>query len=153
MSNIYGNDRVGIKLSPGGGYNDVGMSESDTIETYSYLIKELNQRKIAYIQLTRYLYDYDPTHRGRDIDIFQFKQFINSEHTKFFVNGFYDADEGEQVLKSNQADAIVFGRLYIANPDLAERLINKKEINKNLDRATYYAGEEEGYTDYPTYQE
>jgi len=153
MSEIFRNDLVGIKLSPSGGYNVMGMSESDTIETYTYLIKELNQRKIAYIQLTRYLYDFDSTHRGIDVDIFQFKQFINSEHTKFFVNAYYNANEGEQILKSNQADAIVFGRLYITNPDLAERLINKKEINKTIDRDTYYAGEEKGYTDYPTYQE
>jgi N-ethylmaleimide reductase len=99
------------------------------------------------------LYAYDPTHRGIDIDIFQFKQFINSEHTKFFANAFYDVDEGEQVLKSNQADAIVFGRLYITNPDLAERLINKKQINKNFDENTFYIGGEKGYTDYPRYHE
>jgi len=59
------------------------MNESDTIETYTYLIKELNKRKIAYIQLTRYLYDYDPTHRDTNIDIFQFKQFVNSKHKLF----------------------------------------------------------------------
>jgi 2,4-dienoyl-CoA reductase-like NADH-dependent reductase (Old Yellow Enzyme family) len=153
MSNVFGNDRVGIKLSPGGGYNHMGMSIVDTMETYSYLITELNKRKIAYIQLSRYLYDYDATHCVCDTDIFQFKQFINSEHTKFFVNAFYDADEGEQVLKLEQADAIVFGRLYITNPDLAERIINKKEINNNKDMSTYYTGEEKGYTDYPTYHE
>ena len=88
----------------------MGMSQIDIVQTYSYLIKELNKRKIAYIQLSRYLDDYGTTHCGTDTDIFQFKQFIDSEHTKFFVNATYDAEEGEQVLKLNQADAIVFGR-------------------------------------------
>ena len=71
ISTVYGNDRVGIKLSPGGGYNDMGMNEEDTAETYGYLIKELNSRRIAYIQLTRYWALGDPVKRGLNIDIFQ----------------------------------------------------------------------------------
>ncbi len=49
ICDVYGNDRVGIKLSPGGGYNDMGMEEKDTAETYGYLIKELNARRIGHI--------------------------------------------------------------------------------------------------------
>ncbi|CAF0965790.1 unnamed protein product [Didymodactylos carnosus] len=150
---VYGNDRVGIKLSPGGGYNDMGMSEEDTIETYSYLVKELNKRKIAYIQITRYWEDFDLAHRGLNVDIFQFKKFINSEHTKFLVNTNYNDEEGAKVLQDGQADAIVFGRLYIGNPDLAQRLINNNCINTNLDVTKFYGGSKEGYTDYPTYEE
>ena len=71
LSAVYGNNRVGIKLSPCGGYNDMGMSEQDTVETYTYLIKQLNARHIAYIQIARYWAMGDPEKRGTDVDIFQ----------------------------------------------------------------------------------
>jgi 2,4-dienoyl-CoA reductase-like NADH-dependent reductase (Old Yellow Enzyme family) len=150
---VYGKDRVGIKLSPGGGYNDMGMTEKDTVETYGYLIKELNARRIAYIQITRYWALGDPVKRGTDIDIFQWRNLINSEHTKFFVNTDYDSEQGVKTLKAGLADAIVFGRFYISNPDLAERLINNQELNTNLDFKTFYGGNGKGYTDYPTYEQ
>ncbi|CAF1401207.1 unnamed protein product [Adineta steineri] len=150
---VYGNDRVGIKLSPGGGYNDMGMSPKDTNETYAYLIKEVNARQIAYIQITRYWALGDPVKRGADVDIFQWRDLIDSKHTKFFVNADYDYEQGAKVLEANLADAIVFGRLYISNPDLAERLINNEKLNTNFDFKTFYGGNEQGYTDYPTYKQ
>lgn len=150
---VYGNDRVGIKLSPGGGYNDMGMDEKDTADTYGYLVKELNSRRIAYIQITRYWAMGDPAKRGRDIDVFQWKNLINREHTAFFANTNYDNEEGAKTLRKGLADAIVFGRLYISNPDLAERLINNREVNTDLNMKALYDGVEEGYTDYPTYEQ
>ncbi len=150
---VYGKDRVGIKLSPGGGYNDMGMTEKDTVETYDYLIKELNARRIAYIQITRYSSFKDPTKRGTSIDIFQWRNLINSEHTKFFANADYDNEQGAEALKAGLADAIVFGRLFITNPDLAQRLINNQELNTNLDLKKLYTGGEKGYIDYPTYEQ
>ncbi len=153
ISGVYGNDRVGIKLSPGGGYNDMGMNAKDTTETYGYLIKELNARRIAYIQITRYWALGDPVKRGTDVDIFQWRNLVNSENTAFFVNTDYDGKQGAEALKSGLADAIVFGRLYISNPDLAERLINNQELNSNLHMKGLYDGGIEGYTDYPTYKQ
>ncbi|CAF4996953.1 unnamed protein product, partial [Rotaria socialis] len=50
-------------------------------------------------------------------------------------------------------DAIVFGRFYIANPDLAERLIKNQELNTKFNMKGFYGGEAEGYTDYPTYEQ
>jgi 2,4-dienoyl-CoA reductase-like NADH-dependent reductase (Old Yellow Enzyme family) len=150
---VYGNDRVGIKLSPGGGYNDMGMNQKDTSETYGYLVKELSTRRIAYIQITRYWALGDPVKRGSDVDIFQWKNLINRDHTKFLVNTDYDSKQGAETLKAGLADAIVFGRLYIGNPDLAERLINNQELNTDLNMKTFYGGDAEGYTDYPTYEQ
>ncbi len=153
ICSVYGNDRVGIKLSPGGGYNDMGMTEKDTAETYGYLIKELNSRRIAYIQLVRYSALGDPAKRGTEVDIFQWRNLIDSKHTALFVNTDYDKEQGAEVLKSGLADAVVFGRLYISNPDLAERLINNLELNTELNMKGLYNGVEEGYTDYPTYEQ
>ena len=153
ICSVYGNDRVGIKLSPGGGYNDMGMSEKDTTETYGYLIKELNKRQIAYIQITRYWDLGDPVKRGTEVDIFQWRSLINSKHTALFVNTNYDSEQGAEVLKNGLADAVVFGRMYISNPDLAERLIHNQELNTNLNMQGLYTGVEPGYTDYPTYEQ
>ncbi|CAF3458400.1 unnamed protein product [Rotaria socialis] len=153
MCSVYGNNRVGIKLSPGGGYNDMGMSEKDTSETFAYLIQELSARRIAYIQLARYWDLGDPLKRGKEVDIFQWKKLINSEHTALLVNTNYNAEEGEKTLQADLADAIVFGRFYIANPDLAERLIKNQELNTKFNMKGFYGGEAEGYTDYPTYEQ
>ncbi len=153
MCSVYGNDRVGIKLSPCGGYNDMGMTEKDTTETYGYLIKELNSRRIAYIQLVRYWAFRDPLQRGTEVDIFQWRNLIDSKHTAFFVNTNYDKEQGVEVLKNGLADAVVFGRLHISNPDLADRLINNLELNTELKFKNLYGGGAEGYTDYPTYEQ
>ncbi|CAF0815519.1 unnamed protein product [Adineta ricciae] len=153
ISQVFGNDRVGIKLSPSGGYNDMGMTEKDTIETFDYLIKELVARRIAYIQITRYWPERDPAKRGTAVDIFRWRNVINGEHTKFFANAEFNAEDGTKVLKEGLADAIVFGRFYIANPDLAQRLINKQELNSNFNPKTFYGGGAVGYTDYPTYEQ
>ena len=131
----------------------MGMNLKDTSETYAYLIKELNARRIAYIQVTRYWALGDPVKRGTDVDIFQWRSLINSQHTAFFVNTDYDNKQGAEALSAGAADAIVFGRFYIANPDLAERLINNQELNTNFDMKKFYGGGAKGYTDYPTYRE
>ncbi len=153
ICSVYESNRVGIKLSPGGGYNDMGLEEKDTAETYGYLIKELNDRLIAYIQLARYLAYADPEKRGRVVDIFQWRRLINSQHTALLVNAGYDSKKGAEALETGLADAIVFGRLYISNPDLTERLINNQELNTNLVMTGLNDGQEEGYTDYPTYEQ
>ncbi|UJR11496.1 hypothetical protein I4U23_015676 [Adineta vaga] len=131
----------------------MGMTEKDTVETYGYLIKELNARRITYIQLARYWALGDPVKRGTPVDIFQWKKLINGEHTKLFVNTEYDYEQGAQALKDGLADAIVFGRFYLANPDLAQRLINNQEVNTNFNLKGFYGGNEVGYTDYPTYEQ
>lgn len=153
MASVYGNDRVGIKISPGGGYNDMGMTEKDTVETFGYLIKELNARRVAYIQLARYWPMGDPTQRGINVNVFQWNNLINREHTKIIANTDYTKEEGEKALESGVVDAITFGRFYLGNPDLAERLIKNQEINTNLNMKGFYGGGSEGYTDYPTYEQ
>jgi N-ethylmaleimide reductase len=131
----------------------MGMEEKDTAETYVYLIKELNARRIGHIQITRYSSFKDAVKRGRPVDIFQWKHLINREHTKFFANTDYDSKQGTETLEAGLADAIVFGRLYIANPDLAQRLINNQELNTNLAIKNLYTPGPVGYTDYPTYEQ
>ena len=153
LSRVYGPDRVGIKLSPSGGYNDMGMTEKDTNETFVYLIKELSARRIAYVQLTRYWPFRDPAQRGTAVDVFQWKKLLDPKYTAFFVNTEFNSEEGAETLRKGLADAIVFGRFYIANPDLAERLIANQDLNSDFRIKQFYGGGAEGYTDYPTYEQ
>jgi N-ethylmaleimide reductase len=68
---------------------------------------------------------------------------------KFISAGGFDQAMGEAALEAGLADAVAYGRLYISNPDLAERFQKGADLN-DYDRATFYGGAEVGYTDYPT---
>jgi N-ethylmaleimide reductase len=68
---------------------------------------------------------------------------------QFIPAGGYDQALGEKVLEDGLADAVAYGRIYIANPDLAERFLQNAPLNP-YNRATFYGGQEVGYTDYPT---
>jgi N-ethylmaleimide reductase len=70
------------------------------------------------------------------------------QHTAFFVKKNFGADEGAQMLESGKTEAVVFGRLYISNPDLEKRLINKLELNTNYEVKGFNSPGSEGYTDY-----
>ena len=64
LIDVWGADRVAVKLNPTGGYNDMGMTLKDTVETYSYVINALNELKVVYIALVRYVPAFDPTFDG-----------------------------------------------------------------------------------------
>jgi N-ethylmaleimide reductase len=66
----------------------------------------------------------------------------------------YTPQSGLEQIQASVIDAVTFGRFYISNPDLAERVISGVEINKRLDFKTFYGapGQEKGYTDYPFYE-
>jgi N-ethylmaleimide reductase len=68
---------------------------------------------------------------------------------KFISAGGYTKESGEAALEAGLADAIAYGRIYIANPDLAERFAQNAALNP-YDRASFYGGDEKGYTDYPS---
>jgi N-ethylmaleimide reductase len=67
----------------------------------------------------------------------------------YMTNGGYDRDRAERVLKAGDADLVSFGRLFLANPDLPERFKKNGPLNEP-DLATFYGGDETGYTDYPS---
>lgn len=126
---VYGAGKVGIKLSPSGGFNDVGDRNKEmTTEQYSYLVDELNKRGIAYVQLMNHLDPFDPEGRGTTID----NKALGKRFTKgaVFLNGGYDGDSGAKEVHEGYADAIVFGRHFIANPDLPQRLFKKEKIEE-----------------------
>ncbi|KAI9290781.1 FMN-linked oxidoreductase [Neoconidiobolus thromboides FSU 785] len=151
---VFSADRVGIKLSPCGGYNDMGeKTEEEAYELYNHLISELDKRNIAYIQLVRHLPDFDPTNRGLKLDVEKFFPLI--KNAKIFLNGGITAEEGDKYIADGKVDAIVYGRPYISNPDLPERFFNGYELAQitNYPALYLYEGEDRhvGYSDFPTY--
>ncbi len=145
---VWGSQRVGVRLSPYGTFND--MSDSNTESLFSYVITQLGLRKIAYIHLI------EP--RASDSGS---KDSLNSaapDAAKIFRGlfsgvlisaGGYTPETAVRAVEDLTADAIAFGRWFISNPDLPERIRKGAPLNP-YDRSTFYGGGEKGYTDYPS---
>lgn len=146
VTEVFGNDRVGVRLSPHGTFNDI--SESDPVQLFSHVAQELNQFAPAYIHLVE-----PRVSGGGEVSAFK-GESASSTLRKIFKGalisaGGYDQKEGNAAIKNGLADLIAYGRLAIANPDLVERFTVHAELNP-YDRATFYGGDAQGYTDYPT---
>ncbi len=140
---VWGPQRVGYKLSPYfAGYS---MSDSDPVATFSYLVEQLNRLQVGYIHVGEAVAGPmaapDGTVRVTPIlrDIFG---------GTVIVNGGFDANSGNATIARGEADLIAFGVPFLANPDLPARYRQKAPLN-SPDQATFYAGEEKGYLDYP----
>lgn len=130
-----GADRVGVRLSPGGKFNDV--DDPDAEATFAYVAAELAKRKLAYL----HIFDTKP---GFDVPALI---RANYEGT-LILNGGYDLARADADIGSGLADLVAFGVPFLANPDLPERLQGGAALNAP-DTATFYGGTAKGYTDYP----
>ncbi|KAF9053222.1 hypothetical protein BJ165DRAFT_1383633 [Panaeolus papilionaceus] len=156
LVSVFGRN-VAVKLSPAGGYNDVGMPLEETIATYSYFITEADKLGLAYIVLVRYSPKFDveidgkPRATKHDV-IATFKPFV--KNAKLIVNADVTAEEGEKLISEGQVDAIAIGFNYITHPDLAKRVAHGHPLDNIPDiphlqtnkTSTDFAT---GYTDYP----
>ncbi|HEY9897927.1 MAG TPA: alkene reductase [Pantanalinema sp.] len=145
MIEAWSADRVGIKVSPGQGFND--MVDETARETYGYLADELSMRRLAYLHVTRQA-QFSPEDQAFD----SFAELRRRFKGPLLVNGGLSKAEAEALLENRQADFFSFGAAYIANPDLVERLAADRPLAVS-DRSTHYAGGATGYIDYPTYEE
>lgn len=148
VTKVFPADRVGVRLSPYGTFNDI--SDSDPVALFSAAIQKLNGYKLAYLHMI----EPRATSAGGGEQVNEeapitSEMFRAAFQGKFITAGGYDQAMGEKVLEEDLADAVAYGRLYIANPDLAERFEQGAPLNP-YNRATFYGGNEAGYTDYPT---
>ena len=134
-----GASRVGLRLSPLAGSND--LKDSDPEALLAHLAQRLSQRRIAYLEL-RHI---DPALDGERRIAAVARQHFQGPLLR---NGGFTAATAQAALDEGSADAIVFGRAYIANPDLVERLRLGAGLNE-LEPKTCYAAGAMGYTDYP----
>src|SRR5262245_819716 len=134
---VWGADRVGYRISPNGAFNS--MSDSNPIETFSHFTEELNKLGIIYLHVV------DPAADGDK----RISPVLRSKFDRtYIVNGGFDFASADAVIRSGEADLVAFGAIFLANPDLPERYRIKAPLNQP-DQATFYSGEEKGFTDYP----
>ncbi len=138
-ASVFGPGRVGMHLAPHSPSHDI--SDSNPLETFGYVIRELGKRKLAFICARDPL---GPAHLGRKLkDAFKGVVITNDGYTR---------ETAEQVVESGEADAVAFGKLFIANPDLPRRFAENAPLNAPVPE-TFYSHGEEGYVDYPTLPE
>jgi N-ethylmaleimide reductase len=140
---VWGASRVGYKVSPNG--TVYSMSDSDPIRTFSYLATELSHLGIGYLHVTEPIAGPTavPAEVTRALPVLR-KMFKGT----LIANGGYDARSGSAAIAQGEADLIAFGVPFLANPDLPLRYLKNAPLNAP-DFATFYAGEEKGYVDYP----
>ncbi|QGM97340.1 alkene reductase [Methylocystis parvus] len=132
---IWGPGRVGMHLAPRG--DSHSMSDTDPKATFGYVARELGKRGLAFICARE--------HQGADtIGPYLKKEFGGP----FIANEGFAYDTAQAALATGDADAVAFGKLYIANPDLVERFRRGAALNEPKPE-TFYAQGPEGYTDYP----
>ncbi len=135
VTQAIGSERTGLRLSPGGEFNDI--KEDDAEELYDYVVKKLNDHKLAYLHIGTF----DQNRNWHPI----LRPIVESP---YFAGVGFDKASGEKLLGENGADAIVYGKWFLANPDLPERFRRDASLN-TPDEATFYTPGEVGYTDYP----
>lgn len=134
-------DHVGIRISPLGTFNNVeaGYHEDENI----WLIEQINKRGIMYLHLS------EPDWAGGTPYSDDFRQRVRDTFGQVIMAaGGYSVEKAERNIREGYIDAVAFGRDYIANPDLPERIRQDAPLNQQHPE-TFYGGGTEGYTDYP----
>ena len=142
VSGAIGADKTGIRLSPVTPANDI--SDSNPQPLFDYIVDQLAALNLVFIHLIE-----GATGGPRDNAPFDYASLRKRFKGAYIANNGYDRALADNVLDAGAADLIAFGKLFISNPDLVERLKTGATLNE-LDRATLYGGGEKGYTDYPT---
>ncbi|SDL11578.1 N-ethylmaleimide reductase [Pedobacter sp. ok626] len=141
--------KVGVRLSPSMDHTFGINVDEETIPTFEYIVKNLNDYNLAYLHLSGFTLAEETNPMNRVIETA--KHFRKLYEGTLMINKGFDKETAEKAIEDNVADLISFGELFIANPDLVERFIGTLPMNK-ADRNTYYGIGPIGYTDYPLYQ-
>jgi N-ethylmaleimide reductase len=143
VKDVWGGDRVGVRLSPGGTFND--MCDSHAPQTFEFVARRLATMDLGYLHLI------EPAstpgeHASPDLSARFFRPIYPGT---LIVAGGYTLERANEVIRAGLADLVAFGQPFLANPDLVERLRRGAPLNKP-NPATFYGGGAEGYIDYPT---
>ena len=138
--------KVGVRLSPNGVFNDMGGS--DFRELYTYVIKQLDEFGLGYLHVMDGL-AFGFHEQGEP---FTLQDVRSLYHGAVIGNCGYDADLAAQRINENEADMVAFGRPFITNPDLPERVQKGYPLEPSEDMSQWYGGGAEGYTSYEAYE-
>jgi len=136
-----GAERTGIRISPVTPANDA--SDSDPQPVFNYVVEQLDRLNLVYVHVIE-----GSTGGPRDNLPFDYGALRSRFRNTWIVNNGYTGEMAEEAIASGRADMVAFGRPFISNPDLVDRLRRKAPLAE-LNRATLYGGGAEGYTDYP----
>ncbi|EXI77468.1 MAG: N-ethylmaleimide reductase [Candidatus Accumulibacter appositus] len=140
VSEVWGSDRVGLRISPLNSYNS--MLDSDPIALASWLAGRLNDFKLAYLHLMRS--DFFQQQRGDVVTP------VRTNYKGVLIGNMgFTPDEAQSAVAAGKLDAVAFGTSFLANPDLPARIKIGAALNKPKP-ASFYSPGAEGYTDYPT---
>jgi N-ethylmaleimide reductase len=151
VSAVTSSQKLGVRLSPFGQYG--GIQDSDPMQLFTSVIEEMNKYDLAYLHLIE--------GRGSEIGLGDDLHLDALNNARIFRPHYkgnlisaaaYTPATGHEALVSGYADAIAYGRLFISNPDLVERIAHGVALNA-YDRSTFYGGDERGYTDYRAFDE
>ena len=137
---VLGKGRVGIRLSPA---PVQGAKDADPQATFGYLVAELGRRGIAYVHVIEGV---TQTNRDAVVDWVALREAFGGT---YIANNLYDRETAIDAVKAGRVDAVCFGRAFISNPDLPERLRTGAPLSQDH-KETWYGGDAKGYTDYPS---
>lgn len=144
VADAVGADRVGVRISPFGTFNDIAERDADAQAMGYHLAEQFGALGLAYLHVA------EPDWAGGPALSDDFRRGLRARFKGVLVfAGGYDASRAEALVAAGTADAVAFGRAFIANPDLPERIRRAAPLN-TPQQATFYGGGAEGYTDYPT---
>jgi len=136
-----GYDKTGVRISPVNAFNDISDSNAQT--TFNFVATALSGNGLAYLHVV----EVDMTGAtSTDVDMQQLRDRFDG---LYIANGGYDKERGNKNIAEGHADLVAFGIPFLANPDLPERFRIDAPLNE-ADQATFYGGDEHGYTDYPS---
>ena len=139
---VWGGDRVGIRLSPISPANDIADSNPEPL--FSYVVEQLNRFGLAYLHLVEGATGSSRAVTGQ-VDLQKLRSLFKG---LYVANNLIDRDAALELRRTNAADLVAFGRPFISNPDLVERLRIDAPLTP-ANHETFYGGGAEGYTDYP----
>jgi N-ethylmaleimide reductase len=153
VGDVFGLERVGIRLSPLGSFND--MHDSDPVGIFGFVLRALAKKPIAYVHLIEARADERSPEESLTLDsgaaptAALFRPFYPGV---LIGAGGFTRQSAAEAIAARTLDAVAFGKLFIANPDLPLRLKMDTPLNQ-YDHSTFYGGTAKGYTDYPTLRE
>jgi len=148
VTRVCGSDRVGVRISPLGTFNDMGDENPEAL--FAYVAEKLGEHDLAYLHVVDPSYGGHQTTDGADPSGVALMAMIRKRFKgTLMVCGGYTLERAQDAIRNQQADLVAFGRPFIANPDLPERFRIGAALNEP-DHVTFYGGGVQGYVDYPT---
>ncbi|MBW4029011.1 MAG: alkene reductase [Acidobacteria bacterium] len=140
---VWDSKQVGVRISPTVDFND--MRDDNPLDTFSVAVGMLNDFGLGYLHVVEQAQD---SKGSADEAVALSARLKRSWNGLYVVNGGYDGPKGEEALRTGHADAVAYGRAFLANPDLPRRLQLRAALNEP-DPTTFYGGGAAGYTSYP----